>query len=197
MTFLSTQCRSLQTHIKLPGHIALCSNQSIFQSSSTYIMSMYTLYSSATDNASMHKRADLMADLAHVDAHSLAAALLKVSALFDLHTAVPGLLLPLKFHFCLLHFQWPNKPCKELLCDGRIQLSCPLQQNAKERLFSQETLPTSRGQTRHAKVFCVMAAFSSAVHCNKMRQKSVSAEDCWRLTTVNSRCTCCAAKSKT
>lgn len=42
-------------------------------------------------------------DLAHVDAHSFAATLLEVSALLDLHPALPCLLLALVFHFCLLH----------------------------------------------------------------------------------------------
>ncbi len=43
-------------------------------------------------------------DLAHVDAHSLAAALLQIPAPLDLHAAPPGLLLALVLYLSLLHF---------------------------------------------------------------------------------------------
>jgi len=43
-------------------------------------------------------------DLAHVDAHPLAAALLQIPALLDLHTAPPCLLLALVLYLSLLHF---------------------------------------------------------------------------------------------
>jgi len=43
-------------------------------------------------------------DLAHVDAHPLAATLLQIPALLDLHAAPPHLLLALVLYLSLLHF---------------------------------------------------------------------------------------------
>ena len=68
--------------------------------------------------------------LTHVDTHALALSLLQVAALLDVDAAAPHLLLPFVLHLHIGHLHGPDKPCKELHRDPRIQLCGPLQTSA-------------------------------------------------------------------